>query len=369
MMMFESAAAAARTIKFPGLPSNHGERVHRFSDENLPDLQKILRASNSEDAYCRSYLYYALTGRGTVWAIEHEDVWIICARHPNISRNLLIFFPFAKDAAQLEAQIRTLSHHPTFLSQFSRVLLARIAETTCNELFFGKKEIVLPGTRLRRVSEKVLDWVFPSYDVSLEKLAAGAGSDLACFRNKIRQFDARNVDVIALQEMKSSEIENAIRDISRAWLRNRLARKRGSSGRGHDDLIGPYDWLAKLNSPDLRCKRPDIDGIFLRRGSEYIAFSLWEEVPSCHDTVPSIAALPGSCERGLPEFLRFQMVKKLAARGYKTMCIGGSETAGLDHFKRKLAPIAKHRLYTIRLLLRHHRCGSGDDLRRLAVAA
>src|SRR5262245_12866689 len=72
--------------------------VREFTDKDLSDLHRLLADSRSLDAYCRSYLYYALTGRGQVWSIGDDEAKIICTTHPNTPGNLLVFFPFAYNA-------------------------------------------------------------------------------------------------------------------------------------------------------------------------------------------------------------------------------------------------------------------------------
>src|SRR5262249_5315730 len=95
----------------------------------------------------------------------------------------------------------------------------------------------------------------------------------------------------------------------------------------------------------------DIDGIFLQRENVYVAFSFWEKPRNC-DTAPCFAAMTSSYEPGLSEYLYRCIAERLADQGYDRMCIGGSETASLDQFKRKFAPVKTHNLRTIRLCLR-----------------
>jgi hypothetical protein len=110
--------------------------------------------------------------------------------------------------------------------------------------------------------------------------------------------------------------------------------------------MDPYRALARLSEEVTS----DIDGIFLKRENAYIAFSFWEKLRNWH-TVPCFAAMTSSYEPGLSEYLYSCIAERVEDR-YRYMCIGGSETASLDQFKRKFAPVKTHSLRTIRLCLR-----------------
>jgi hypothetical protein len=108
--------------------------------------------------------------------------------------------------------------------------------------------------------------------------------------------------------------------------------------------MDPYQTLAKLKTTT----ELPIGGFLLKRGRTCIGLALWE-YPRTGDIVPGLAALPSSYEKGLSEYIYYSIAKWLLREGYDRMCIGGSETAGLDHFKQKLDPIATRRLRTLRL--------------------
>jgi hypothetical protein len=133
-----------------------------------------------------------------------------------------------------------------------------------------------------------------------------------------------------------------------SWIGTKL--NGGTSFRDQDittyELMAPYRALARL-SEDVTA---DIDGIFLKRDDVYIAFSFWEK-PRHWDTVPCFAAMTSSYQPGLSEHLH-RCVAECVADRYRYMCIGGSETASLDRFKRKFGPVKTHSLRTIQLCLR-----------------
>jgi hypothetical protein len=108
-------------------------------------------------------------------------------------------------------------------------------------------------------------------------------------------------------------------------------------------LKAPYRALIRTS----KTSKSDLDGFFLRRRGDYIAFSLWE-TPSTGDTVPSFASMTSSYEPGLSEYLYRCTAERVIGR-YQYICVGGSETAGLDRFKRKFVPAKTHTLQTMEL--------------------
>jgi hypothetical protein len=199
---------------------------------------------------------------------------------------------------------------------------------------------------LEIVNETKLDWAYPSYDAHLQKLINPQGGKLKTYRKKIRKFCKLGIDVIRSKDLDQQELRKAVIYVNKNWIRakSRSGTSFQSQGISRRELIGPYQTLARLNS-DITLA---IDGLILKRGGAYVAFSFWER-PRSEDIVSCFAALPCSYEKGLSEYLYYCIADCLKGEGYNSMCIGGSETASLDQFKQKLDPINIHRLQTIRL--------------------
>jgi hypothetical protein len=318
------------------------ERVdapHRIID--FSDLRRILSSSFTADAYCRSAVYFAFTGRGEVWTISCNAGYLILLPHPNIHNVLLVFFPFASSPSEFMEQIERLSHFPSFLMTYDEVLLARIPEAIADEVLAGMD---CATAKVQRVNEKKMDWIFPSYDVSVESLLQPRGAKLSKYRQKIGKFRDKGIAVVNAKELAPRELRMAVVRINVSWIRTKLkndALLRELSTTS--ELMDPYRTLARLSEEVTS----DIEGIFLKRENVYIAFSFWEKLRN-GDTVPCFAAMTSTYEPGLSEYLHRCIAERVKDR-YQYMCIGGSETASLDKFKRKFAPVKAHSLRTIRL--------------------
>jgi hypothetical protein len=310
-------------------------------------LREILSKSGTRDIYCRSALYFAFTGRGKVWTVRHGDSYLVLVPHPNLFGILLVFFPFVSDVIDLAEQVQALCNCRSFLKKFQEIYLARIPDSVAAEI--AKKALGHNSLNceLEVINEARLDWAHPSYDVCLKSLAnLGGGKLLAKYRNKVRKFRDQGKEIIGARILDQQELRKAISQISASWIQTKLNSNNSPRdfGIAIDDLIDPYQALAELSS-DLTL---EIDGLILKRGGAYIAFSLWE-TPRNGDIVPCMAAVPRSHEKGLSEYLYYCIAWRLWNDGHDSMCIGGSETVGLDQFKRKLNPIDIHKLRTIRL--------------------
>jgi hypothetical protein len=264
-----------------------------------------------------------------------------------------VFFPFISAAEEFLAQVRRLCTFRFFLSQFQEHFLARIpafiAEAALARAKRSRSDL---RSKLQGVDETTLDWAYPSYDISLAKLMEPHGGKLKTYRRKIHKFNKRGIEVIRPIDMNPCEVRSAVRKVTKGWIQAKFGSGEVSHGPGVRrhmlrDLIGCYRTLAGLNTSGAIA----LDGLVLKRWDEYVAFSFWER-PSVGEIVPCLAALPGSYEPGLSEYLYHRIADCLLQdRRYQTICIGGSETTSLDQFKKKLDPIDSHSLRTIKLHL------------------
>jgi hypothetical protein len=315
-------------------------------------LRGFLSRSCTHDSYCRSAVYFAFTGRGKVWTLECNDSHLILLPHPNLGETLLVFFPFVRAVSEFVEQVRVLCRCSDFLSDYREVLLARIPEAVSLDIF--ETELPFLRGRLERMDERKLDWAYPSYDVNLENLVEPRGGRLKTYRKKIKRFlnqNQKNIEVIRAKQISQEELIQAVSQVNKGWIRTKL--KTGVSlteqGITLKDLMAPYRTLARLS----RNVMSQIDGLILRRENSCIAFSFWERPTKGCTVVPCFAALPSSYEKGLSEYLYYCIAVQLGHEEYKHMgidrlCIGGSETASLDRFKKKLDPVEEHKLQTIR---------------------
>jgi hypothetical protein len=288
----------------------------------------------------------AFTGRQQIWTLRYRDRYLIILIHPNVAETLLVFCPFISSAPELLEQVEALCKTQAFLSQFQNyeILLARVPEVIAEEIFSIPPMSSL-NCRLERVDENRLDWVYPSYDIELRRLLAPQGRALKSFKKKLRKFSYVDIELFKPMHFSAVTLSEAVSQVNKGWIRTKL--------KSRIAFVSPRELMSCYRTVvDLSCDASfAIDGLILRRGGSYLAFAFWER-PAVRRTVSCVAALPVSHEKGLSEYLYYLIAKCLVADGYNEMCIGGSETASLDRFKRKLDPSRAHKLFTVRILLR-----------------
>jgi hypothetical protein len=312
-------------------------------------LRKLLSTSLTNDTYCRSALYFALTGRRKVWIVSYKDKYLVLLFHPNVPKTLLVFCPFVSSASELAEQLAVLTKCQKFLTQFEdhEVFLARIPELIAED-FLSRHAMGLLNCKPERVPEKILDWVYPSYDIELQNLLNLQGRKLKIYRKKLRKFCDQDIEVRRPADFSPQELIKAVREVNKGWVRTKLTSDQ-TLGISPRKLMSCYRTMVRLNGNASLA----MDGLILKRKEAYIAFSFWER-PAKGNAVACLAALPVSHEKGLSEYLYYAIAKCLKGEKeeYREMCIGGSETASLDQFKKKLAPSRAHELRTIRISLK-----------------
>jgi hypothetical protein len=336
------------------LKRNRNIRIVELSTSKISFLEQLLSTSSVSDVYVRSPLYYAFTGRNGLWHFKSDEVEFVGCVHPNDKLARLLFMPFVSDQDSFQLHVDALIgnlHGCTPLSNWIKdceyIYIARVPRRFIRGYFVTDNRIYRDGFLVEAQQETKLDWAYPSYDISVQSSSNPIGPALSAYRNKLNKFRQHGVDTVTFGEVSEWQRANAVRSVSERWGANKLQRNHSSvsSTFSDDDLLAPYKFLAKLTVS----REAPLDGIFLRKGSEYIAFWLWEDNRRFEDPVPCLAALHATNEPGCSEYLHYQAARRLLSSGYKEMCIGGSETEGLDLYKQKFAPVRSHELCTLRL--------------------
>jgi hypothetical protein len=342
-MMVKQGAARMAAVSTPARSDDEAE-LEEVDDYSK--LRELLSISPTKDTYCRSALYFVLTGRRRVWTVRHKSNYLVLVFHPNVDRTLLVFCPFVSRAAELAEQVVVLSTCKKFLAQFEgyEIRLARIPELIADEFFSNYSRDVGYCT-LEEVDETVLDWVYPSYDIDLQKLLNLEGRKLKICRKKLRKISRNDIEVLRPADFSPQALVRAVREVYKGWVHTKLT-SHHTLGISPRELMSCYREISQLN----RDASLAMDGVILKRGTDYIAFSFWER-PISGKIVASLAALPVSYEKGLSEYLYYAIAECLKTEKYDEMCIGGSETASLDQFKKKLDPSGVHKLRTLRIHL------------------
>ncbi len=305
---------------------NHQCKLVEITPENVILLQRLLDKLNREDLYSTSTAYFLMTGRRGLWIYGNEDTAMIIARHPNLDDSILFFPPMGISPVNLIELALTDPVIPRGNRKLARLgpedqYLAAVLEQRGN----GDIEV-----------EEILDWKFPVHILDTVNVVEARGKDFRDFRKNIHRAFGRG---LWSENINSQEDIYRVLEISKSW-----AERHVSANYSVEDLIGPTKYaLSLFNNPNL-----SINGLIINEGSEAIGYVMWEETNLHKGFANSISGM-SIRPRGTEEFAIMEMCKNLSSRGFCRVCIGGSETEGLDSFKRKMCPISSVGLSTMSL--------------------
>ena len=291
--------------------------IRPVSDAQLPLLAELLRHYDWTDPYCGSAAYYGLTGRHGLWLAMKDDAFMPICRHPNQPEKLLLFPPTGEAWRSLMHHV--LRHLPPMPEgiQFARFPpeLIRPAESLGG--------VSGPGWQPQSALEDALDWRFPVHVLDTVAVAAHEGQRFRDFRHNLHRA---RTHTITSEPLIPAHHRKDVASIAAAWAKNKGDCPQTDTAESYRRMLDLFVHLP------MRGRLYRVDGA-------PAAFSIWEETDKARGIANTFADLTTGNIRGLSEFVMHDMARRLADRGFSRVCIGGSETPGLDAYKRKLNPV------------------------------
>lgn len=302
--------------------------VQEIKDTDLPALRRLLNRYEWRDPYSGSAAYYGLTGRHGLWLARNGDAFMLIARHPGDQDKLLLFPPTGEDRHHaLKDVLRGLSGIAGNF-QFARIPAAQVTQVRYLSRWFADA-----ATQVA-IGEMALDWHYPVHVLDTGAVAIREGRAFKDFRKNVGRVDAAR---ISAEPLIPDVHRGAVDMIACAWS----VSKDHSDSAALQTMVEPYRRLVELMA------YLPIKGRLYRLDDQPVGFALWEETDPGRGVANSLADLTTRQTRGLSEFIYADMCGELARAGYSSVCIGGSEEAGLDRFKRKMQPIASVELTSL----------------------
>lgn len=273
-------------------------------------VARICQMTDGADPFLRSAAYVAMTGRKGLWIYGDERAALLLCRHPNRDGQLLVFPPVGAMGAAL---LRDAMADPRLPP--GNVQLARMTQEN-NDLV----------TQLGAIPDRepVLDWAYPVHEVSTGAITARTGGRFNNLRGHLHRAVRSG---LWWQELDGVRDGAEIADVARAW-----ADKKAGQGFTADDLIGPTMACLTL----LNRKRGQLGGVVVRHAQGPAGFWIWDQISETK-AVSLVRISAGG--HGAAELGAAAAAELLHARGVSIFSLGGSETASLDQFKRKLGPV------------------------------
>ena len=269
--------------------------LRRITRDNAHLLNAHLSHSHSRDPYQHSPAYFLMTGRHGLWQARYKDSTLLVALHPNVAGRFLIFPPIGADGDTLLA---AMARHGADLG--AAVQLAR-----CD---------TPPPAGFTAVKEDVLDWRYPVHVLDTAKVVSHRGRGFQHFRTNLNRLNGQN---IAAHDLDPRTDRETIAQVLHHWAA--------------PDQHEVYDRLLDLFG------HVSLAGRIITHNGQPVGFSIWEH--TAPDLANAYAHIGLYDPRGTSQWVYWDMCRTLEAKGITRVCIGGSETKGLDQFKRKLCPI------------------------------
>lgn len=288
-------------------------RAERLTMNDYPMLRGLLQDIRNDDCYATSAAYYLMTCRKGLWIYRKGQQFVLFGWHPNVTGQILIFNPLQEETVSLTTSLAQALPTPP-----AGCLMARI-----------QSKSTAIGQPVR---EEILDWVYPVQTLSTGDVTEHKGTRFRDLRKNLYRVNDDTLSMNPLQEHKT--FMDALTLIT-GW-----STSRESEHYKLDDLSDPQVYILKL----LRLNPSSFEGFALYSEGRIAGLCIWER--SNRETITSFVSVCRPDMRGLSDYIIYAMCRKLLTQGHAKVCIGGSETAGLDAFKRKFNPVHSLALQT-----------------------
>ncbi len=294
--------------------------VQKIELQNLALLKTILQRGTFEDPYAASPAYYGLTGRRGLWVYARENTVILFCLHPNVQNKVLVFPPFgAKPEKELNRFLELVSplDMKLHLSRFSAGYTAP------------------PDKAFREQKEKTLDWKYPVHTISCHDLMQRKGKAYQVIRQSMNKFSRRNTQIRTIDFQQDACL---LRTMAEKWEHSRQTY--------YNDYEVPCDYFSHLIE---LCQHAGLEltGTILYLDGEPMGFCIWEmPVPGRNCANIFASQIKNDEHTNLCTYLVVKSCEKMRNSDIDNACLGGSETEGLDRYKRKFIPHSSLQLKT-----------------------
>lgn len=288
---------------------------------NTENIISICQKLNMEDTYSCSPVYYLMTCRKKGYIYKYKDNFIAVSLHPNTDDCVLIFHLFDENNTTYKYNCTEELAKSILLNnpEIKRVRISRLTEKMANS-----------NTKLL-IEENILDWKYPVHILNIDELIQLKGKGYSQIRQRLNQL---SIELCKSESIKINEDNDIIIGMVKHWIE-----KFPYSECSIDDLLEPTKKLLSLMKDDRLC----LHGQIIYYNGIPSAYCIWEE----RGTVANAFAMSADREiAGLAEYNIVEACRLLREKGIQKLNIGGSETEGLNRYKKKFNPVESINLYT-----------------------
>lgn len=275
------------------------------------------KLSSAVDSYIYSPIYYFFTGRRGLFVYDYRGTKTFMCWHPNVFNTLLIFPPLslnqqAHDVEPLTELVKKLPKKENI-----EIHLCRINNEFQQKL--KKHENIFAPYQ-----ETVLDWIYPVYLLDTTLVKGLKGKYFQQVRQRLNQLD---VTPFHMETLDIKKHYDEIIELTKDWGKHHT-----DTNYSIEDLIYPTQTLLNL----FLLKNSNLTGQLIYHHNKLKSFAIWD---SMGNLANEFAIAADKEIEGLSEYQMYNMCVQLENDGIKKVNIGGSETSGLDRFKKKFSPV------------------------------
>lgn len=275
------------------------------------------------DSYLNAPLYYLLTGRKGAWIHEGYGAMLVVCKHPHIADRLMVFPEIGPDDRSDKGRLM-ISVLSNLTPPAGGVQLARFTDADLDlvhKALAERNDSTLDS--IQKIAEDSMDWRYPVHILDTKYVAALEGAAFTKIRNKCRQVEGE-ITTLTLDNPLSLR---AMKAALKYWEGSRLYREEDE-----DTDLSFYGTLFSMIE-----RWPErFGGCVFMQGKRPLGFTVYDQ--PFMGTANLLANLCDASITGLADYQVVTTCRQLASAGVAGLNFGGSETAGLDAFKRKFSP-------------------------------
>lgn len=278
----------------------------------INDLVKVCRTLYNIDSYSVSPVYYLMTGRKGGMIFEEDNKIIIAVNHPNLDDYYLVFpniIGIINTDLSKEIEVAKMLMNQT---PRKKVIIARVP----NNIAENYSHLI--------VEENFMDWKYPVHILDVAKVVARRGKNYQQIRQRLNQLDIKKCFTKELDAVRDFDV---VLKMTTNW-----AKAFPYGYYSTEDLISPTKKLLEL----MKDSRLSICGHIIYFDGTPSAYCLWEEQG---DIANGYAMSANKNIHGLAEYNIVEMCRYLQNKKITKVNIGGSESEGLNRYKKKFSPI------------------------------
>lgn len=281
------------------------------------------------DSYIYSPVYYFFTGRRGLFVYDCSGTKTFICWHPNVFNTLLIFPPLSKNDHTPDIEVLTQLIRQLPQKEKIEIHLCRVDEELQKKLQFHE-QIFIPH------HETVLDWIYPVHLLDTTLVKGLQGKHFQQVRQRINQLD---ITPFHLESLDIKKHYDEILNLIKIW-----GEYHTDTNYSIEDLVYPTQTLLDL----FFLKNTNLEGQLIYHHDQLKSFAIWDKIGIFSN---EFAIASDKEIEGLSEYQMYNMCIQLEQEGIKKVNIGGSETNGLDRFKKKFHPAYSYNLNTFLVYL------------------